>query len=408
VTSKNFAQDWTLDQLGNWPTFKQDDNGNGTWDLNQGRTHNEANELTHIDSSNSHVAEDAAGNMTKIPQPTSWSAHFDLKYDAWNRLVEVKSGATVVQANKYDALGRRIVRDETGGSGVLRHYYYNEAWQALEERTGTSTSAERQYVWHPHYIDALALTYDSAGTVHWYLQDANFNVTAVVNTSAEVQERYNYTPYGEVTFLEPDFDVAASQASTISNAHLYTGRERDAVTGLQLNRLRNFAIHTGRWLTRDPVGYFGVQWNLYEYVSSKPCCWQDSMGLLPIPPEPPVPPDLPPPGPEPPPNVKTNDCKLDDSIRCPFLLTAPLCFMVKCPPGYQCLTWRLRNSFQVACIKCSGDCECERGKHFHCSPRIGRRRGGGRGIGCDCNLKWPMDNVLAVLIPLPGKLRCKR
>lgn len=48
--------------------------------------------------------------MTKIPQPTSWSAAFDLKYDAWNRLVEVKDGSTTVQTNEYDGLGRRIQR----------------------------------------------------------------------------------------------------------------------------------------------------------------------------------------------------------------------------------------------------------------------------------------------------------
>ncbi|MEZ6131594.1 MAG: hypothetical protein R3C59_23230 [Planctomycetaceae bacterium] len=27
-----------LDETGNWEGFKQDDNGNGTWDLNQSRT----------------------------------------------------------------------------------------------------------------------------------------------------------------------------------------------------------------------------------------------------------------------------------------------------------------------------------------------------------------------------------
>jgi hypothetical protein len=79
VTSTSYKQDFTLDQLGNWTTFKDDADGNG-WDFTQTRTHDAANEITQIDSSTVHVAEDAAGNMTKIPQPGNWSA--DIAHDA--------------------------------------------------------------------------------------------------------------------------------------------------------------------------------------------------------------------------------------------------------------------------------------------------------------------------------------
>jgi hypothetical protein len=46
IDSRNFEQDWTLDQLGNWPTFKERDTETGsTWDLNQGPSHNKVNEI---------------------------------------------------------------------------------------------------------------------------------------------------------------------------------------------------------------------------------------------------------------------------------------------------------------------------------------------------------------------------
>ena len=80
-------EDWTLDALGNWPSYAH--KTSGATDLNQTRTHDLANELTQINSSNTHVAEDGAGNMTKLPKPSSWSAHYDLSFDAWNRLVGV-------------------------------------------------------------------------------------------------------------------------------------------------------------------------------------------------------------------------------------------------------------------------------------------------------------------------------
>jgi YD repeat-containing protein len=47
--------------------------------------------------------------MTKVPQPASWSSHYDLTYDAWNRLTKVQDGSTVIEQNKYDGLGKWIV-----------------------------------------------------------------------------------------------------------------------------------------------------------------------------------------------------------------------------------------------------------------------------------------------------------
>ncbi len=89
-------------------------------------------------------------------------------------------------------------------------FSYNQQWQVLEERVGTSSTANKQFVYHPHYVDSIALRYwDKDGLTsngleeeHYYLQDANFNVTAVVDSTGVVKERYAYTPYGEVTILD--------------------------------------------------------------------------------------------------------------------------------------------------------------------------------------------------------------
>ncbi len=55
---------------------------------------------------------------------------------------------------------RRIVRDETGGSGNRRHFYYNNQWQVLEERVEVSDAIDpdplAQYVYHPEYVDSIA------------------------------------------------------------------------------------------------------------------------------------------------------------------------------------------------------------------------------------------------------------
>ncbi len=65
----------------------------------------------------------------------------------------------------------------------------------------------------------------------------------------------------------------------IANEYLYTGRRLDPETGLQLNRNRFYYAALGRWLNRDPIGYEGSPWNLYEYVSGMPTIGLDPDGL---------------------------------------------------------------------------------------------------------------------------------
>ena len=62
----------------------------------------------------------------------------------------------------------------------------------------------------------------------------------------------------------------ARRSRGFRNELLYTGRRSDPETGLQLNRHRFYHQQLGRWVSRDPIGYEGSQWNLYEYVNSRP------------------------------------------------------------------------------------------------------------------------------------------
>jgi YD repeat-containing protein len=135
----------------------------GTTDRNQARYHNAVNEIyvdnDHGNSPGASItatiganwadpAYDLAGNMTTIPQPLAPSSPYTLKYDAWNRLVEVKDGANVVAAMEYDGLGQRIVRVNVAANpDVAYDYYYNDQWQVLEERAGSSSNPAQQLVY---------------------------------------------------------------------------------------------------------------------------------------------------------------------------------------------------------------------------------------------------------------------
>jgi RHS repeat-associated protein len=293
ITSSNLSQDWTLDQLGNWSEFEQGDGSIAT--LEQTRAHNEANEVGVIGATTGtnwvDPAHDAAGNMTTIPQPKNLAAGYSAKYDAWNRLVSLNDGSDDVQVNEYDGLHRRIVRDESAGSGNRRHFYYNENWQCVVEGVETSgtISGYAIYGYHAHYIDAVSARM-RASDGHAYLHDANFNVVATMNLSPlaknRLVERYHYSPYGEVTVLDADYSPEGEAGdsapdddglSDFDNEFLYTGRRLDPETGLQYSRWRYLHVQLGRWTSRDPIGY-ADGYNLYEYVGGNPTGATDPLG----------------------------------------------------------------------------------------------------------------------------------
>lgn len=271
---------WTLDQLGNWSEYQRDDNANGSPDLNQTRTHNAANELL-TQTVWQAPSYDAAGSMTAIPQPNAPTSVYSMTYDAWNRLVELRDGAAPVQTYKYDGLDRRASRTE---GPTQEHYYYDEAWQCVEEWTGSSTEGRTELVWGPHYADELILR-DRDTTAggptderRYATHDTLYSVTGTFGTTALVDQRFSYTVYGEGTELDPNF-TASTGSGNLEWEHRYTARRLDSATGLQLNRHRFYHQQLGRWTARDPLSYAGGSSNLYEYVDSQPQMKVDPSGL---------------------------------------------------------------------------------------------------------------------------------
>ena len=173
---------------------------------------NAANEITAIGATVGDVwqtpAYDRNGNMTTIPQPFDLTAGYTGIWDAWNRLMALKSGSNYVMSFVYDGLNRRGLRDSYDGSGTLtesRFFTYSEQWQILEEYVGgESTTPVIQWVWGLRYIDDCVLRDRgvSGGTLNerlFALQDANWNVVALFDPTPDdgagaPVERYAYTP----------------------------------------------------------------------------------------------------------------------------------------------------------------------------------------------------------------------
>jgi RHS repeat-associated protein len=286
----SWEEDFAFDPTGNWDNYLT--KVTGTTALNQNRTHNPANEILTLSGSSTLVAFNAAGNMTKAPKTTNWASAYDLVWDAWNRLAQVKDGATTVAAYAYDGLTRRVTKT-TGGT--TRHFYYSAQWQILEERVGASTAAQRQFVWGERYPDDLVLRdrdTDGNGSLdeRLYVQHDYFHPTAVSNTSGAVQERYGYDAYGLSRVMTPAF--GARSPSSYDWETRYGAYRWDSETGLYQVRHRYLHPTLGRWLSRDPIGEVGFETlrhgranvhgagpNGYAYVRNQPLQKVDPLGL---------------------------------------------------------------------------------------------------------------------------------
>jgi len=202
-----------------------------------------------------------------------------LIYDAWNQLVQVKSqSGSILSTYSYDGLGRRVIENS---SGTARDLYYSDQWQVLEERI--VGQARLQYVWSPVGTDTLVeRDRDPTGggslSERLYVQqDANRNVTALVDTSGNVVERYIYDPYGMVSYLSPSWSSLGSSA--YSMVYLHQGLRLDVGAGWYDNRARVYSPTLGRFGQTDPLG-LKPDTNPYRYEEDLPSNGTDPSGLL--------------------------------------------------------------------------------------------------------------------------------
>ena len=276
------------DSTGNWLAYSQND-------TLQTRTHNSANEIVTLDGSDTSIRTDAAGNMTRIPNPrfgeTSANAagffyatrrfaasgstqpqNLNLTYDAWNRLVRVTSpDGTLVAEYRYDALNRRVTKTTPT---EMRRFYYNRNWQCLLETATNQPSIH--YTWGLRYIDNLICRHVGLDKIY-SLPDPNWNVAALVDSIGIPVERYTYNAFGKLNVYDGNFTPRSS--SNYNWTRTFTGQILDADTNLLLYRNRFCSPLLGRFLTRDPIGYNGGDNNLFRYVKNLPVSQIDILGL---------------------------------------------------------------------------------------------------------------------------------
>jgi RHS repeat-associated protein len=110
-------------------------------------------------------------------------------------------------------------------------------------------------------------------------RNQQYSVIALTNGGGTITERYAYGAYGTPTITDAS---GAVQTSSVGNNRCnYTGREYDKRLALYHYRARVYDSVAGRFCSRDPIGYFGSQWNLQQYVYGRALTLFDPSGLQP-------------------------------------------------------------------------------------------------------------------------------
>jgi len=271
VTSASGSNSWSLDALGN--------------DTSGGTAFNSKNQISSRGGSTS-ITYDDDGNMTEDQDGNTYT------YDAWNRMVYAYLSDNPDNPNQYYSYNADNERPGLSVcNGVTTTSYYSTQWQVLEEDATTpsspcvgATTTVSTYLWSEAYIDELVARDSSVdgGSVTriFAQQDANHDITSLVNSSGTVLERFIYDPYGVRTVLSASW---ASTTDSYNWVYGFQGGRLDPLTGLINFRNRDLNPTLGVWMEQDPAGYVNGA-NMYEFVDDSPTFYSDPDGLDAVPP----------------------------------------------------------------------------------------------------------------------------
>ncbi|WP_433063372.1 SpvB/TcaC N-terminal domain-containing protein [Dactylosporangium sp. CS-033363] len=230
---------------------------------------------------------DAHGNITAMPHLSLLAYDHAGRMRATARQV-VTAGTPETTYYTYDNAGQRArkVTDRSaapagppptraserlylGGFEIYREYAGDGVTVVLERETLHVPGGSARLA----LVETRTAGSDAGATRLVRYQYGNHLGSAVLelDEAAQVISYEEYHPYGSTAYR------AARSALEAPKRYRFTGRERDAETGLSYHGARYYAPWLGRWTTPDPIGT-GDGPNLYCYVGGAPTTRTDTTG----------------------------------------------------------------------------------------------------------------------------------
>lgn len=253
VLSPVYSESRTLDSRGNWSNSIV----NGS---NQNRSHNADNQVTGLNGQS--ISYDLAGNI-------SAQGASSLQWDPENKLGSVNS---VIYG--YDGEDRRVTKSI---NGQTVNYIYDGSRVIYEE---SSDGSSKDFIYGSYIDEPIAMILKSAGMSDtiYYLAGLNQTIEALSDNHGSIVERYQTRDFGQPIIFSnsgndgiwftPDDGIAT--AGNFGNQYIFQGRQFDSESGLYYYRNRYYNPDLGRFISRDPLGFDGGDFNLYRFVFNFP------------------------------------------------------------------------------------------------------------------------------------------
>jgi RHS repeat-associated protein len=193
-----------------------------------------------------------------VMQPTP--KHNHARYDAENRLTAVDGGSTATYV--YNGSGQRVAKTTSAG---ITEYLYDEGWNVVVD-IGPNGLPNNDYV----YLNGSLLAEYQPGTTYFIHKDHLGSTRVMTAMNGSVYDSMDYLPFGE--------QIAGGSGSS----HKFTGKERDAESGLDNFEARYMSSSLGRFMSPDDTKYSILAdpqtLNLYTYVANNPINSVDPTG----------------------------------------------------------------------------------------------------------------------------------
>jgi RHS repeat-associated protein len=186
-------------------------------------------------------------------------------YDELGNLRDVKLSGSDIQY-VIDGQNRRIGKKVNGV--LVQGFLYQDALKPVAELDGQGNIVSRfVYGTHVNVPDYMI----KGGKSYRILKDPLGSPRLVVDTSSgQVAQAMDYDVWGRVIQdTNPGFQPFG-----------FAGGLYDRDTGLIRFGARDYDPETGRWTTKDPLGFDGGESNLYAYVGNNPLNQVDPLGLF--------------------------------------------------------------------------------------------------------------------------------
>ena len=107
------------------------------------------------------------------------------------------------------------------------------------------------------------------GSQYYYHADGEGSIRLLTDANGQIANRYDYDSYGQrLTVIE----------SLPLQPYGWKGREWIPGPNIYYNRARFYDPVLGRFMSQDPLGYEGGDWNLYSFAWNNPKNWFDPTG----------------------------------------------------------------------------------------------------------------------------------